>query len=58
MLAAPGCRLRDAARTLARCVFATMHQALFAIDESGFYRSRDCRNPSLIAPSTDAPKGV
>jgi hypothetical protein len=46
--------VRSKPRKDARCVFATMLQRVFAIAESGIYRSRDCRNPSLIAPSMDA----
>src|SRR5262249_19182397 len=38
----------------ARCAFATIFEALSAIGARGIYRPRDCRNPSLIAPSTDA----
>ena len=54
MLAPLGGGLRGKLRPQMRCAFATMLQAVLRIAECGFLRPRDCRNPSLIAPSTDA----
>jgi len=54
MLAALGRAALPEACASARCAFATMLQAVLAIAERGIYRPRDCRNPSLIAPSTGA----
>jgi hypothetical protein len=41
----------------ARCAFATMLQTVFSIAECGIYRPRECRNPSLTAPSM-MPTGI